>query len=57
MNRLVDEHAKMVYDLMQPPKQISMTYKEEYLIDILNNYDTYNNFGQYFNELLGVDII
>lgn len=52
MNRLVDEHAKICYDIMQPEREVSLTENEVYLIDVVRSYDRYANFSEYFNDLI-----
>uniref|UniRef100_A0A914D2A6 Transposase n=1 Tax=Acrobeloides nanus TaxID=290746 RepID=A0A914D2A6_9BILA len=44
MNRLVDKHAKICYDIMQPEREVSLTKNEVYLIDVVRSYDRYANF-------------
>uniref|UniRef100_A0A914D7J6 Uncharacterized protein n=1 Tax=Acrobeloides nanus TaxID=290746 RepID=A0A914D7J6_9BILA len=52
MNRLVEEHAKINFNILPQPQGTKLTEKELYLI--VRNYDYYGNFSEYFNDLMGV---
>ena len=57
MIRLVDEEAKNMYQLMHPPQQPVMSFKERYLLDVVENYEKTSSFTDYFNALMDLDFL
>ena len=54
MRKLVEEHARVQFHMSQPEKNFEAIDKEIQLIQILEDYEGYDSFSEYFDNLFDV---